>query len=227
MRTIRQTARALTVLALSLGAVLSLGGCGQGAANSASSATSKATSTTPPAPTINLSGTPPTSVVAGSAYAFQPGVSASSGTVTFSISGQPSWATFDAGTGALSGTPAVSNVGTTGSIIITASDGATTASMQPFTIDVMMPTVVTGSASLSWVAPTENTNGSLLNDLAGYYIHYGTSPSALNQTIEVPGAATVSYSIVNLPQGTYYFTVTAYSSQGTESSPSNVASKTI
>jgi len=179
------------------------------------------------APSIKLTGTPPASVAAGSAYAFQPAVSASSGTVTFSVSGRPSWATFSTSTGELSGTPAVGDVGTTGSITITASDGATTASLQPFSIDVTAPTTATGSASLSWVAPTENTNGSLLNDLAGYHIHYGTSPSALNQTVDVPGATSVSYSIVNLPSGTYYFTVTAYSSEGAESDPSNLGSKTI
>ena len=32
-----------------------------------------------------------------------------------------------------------------------------------------------GSMTLSWTAPTENTDGSQLNDLAGYKLYYGTS----------------------------------------------------
>jgi len=32
-----------------------------------------------------------------------------------------------------------------------------------------------GTALLSWTAPTENSDGSPLTDLAGYKIHYGSS----------------------------------------------------
>jgi predicted phage tail protein len=45
--------------------------------------------------------------------------------------------------------------------------------------------------------------------------------------IDVPGAATTEYEISNLPSGTYYFTVSAYNSLGTESAASDEASKTI
>jgi Fibronectin type III domain len=89
------------------------------------------------------------------------------------------------------------------------------------------PAPEAGSVTLSWVPPSEDVNGTPVTDLAGYYIHYGTSSDALNSTIEVPGAATTDYEITNLTQGTYYFTVTAYSSTGTQSAPSNIASKTI
>jgi hypothetical protein len=85
----------------------------------------------------------------------------------------------------------------------------------------------TGSATLSWDAPTEDTNGRPLTDLAGYYIHYGTSADDLSQTIAVEGNDVSEYEISNLAQGTYYFAVTAYASDGTESAPSSVASKTI
>ena len=89
------------------------------------------------------------------------------------------------------------------------------------------PPPVTGSATLSWMPPTENTDGTALTDLAGYYIHYGTSADALNQVIDVPGGATTTYEIDYLAQGTYYFSVSAYTSAGTESAPSSVASKSI
>jgi len=85
----------------------------------------------------------------------------------------------------------------------------------------------TGSATLSWVAPTENTDGTPLTDLAGYTIHYGTQADAMNQSIAVPSVETTSYEISNLAPGTYYFEVVAYTSMGTESAPSDIESKTI
>ncbi len=88
-------------------------------------------------------------------------------------------------------------------------------------------TPVTGSATLSWTAPTLNTDGSILNDLAGYYVEYGNSASALTQTVTVTGATNTSTTISKLSAGTYYFAVVAYSSQGTQSAPSPTVSKTI
>ncbi len=49
---------------------------------------------------------------------------------------KPGWATFDPSTGALTGTPTTTDEGISGAITITASDGGTTASIGPFTIDV-------------------------------------------------------------------------------------------
>lgn len=179
------------------------------------------------APTkLVLSGAPATSVAAGSSYAFQPTVTQSSGTVAFSISGMPSWATFDSTTGALTGTPSTANEGMTGAITITASSGGQTASIGPFTIDVTSPTIG-GSATLTWVAPTQNSNGTPLTDLAGFIIQYGTSPAAMTQSITVPSASATSYEITNLAPGAYYFQIIAYASDGTQSAPSNVGSLTI
>jgi hypothetical protein len=63
--------------------------------------------------------------------------------------------------------------------------------------------------------------------LAGYTIRYGTEAAAMTLSISVPSAATTSYEISNLAPGTYYFEVIADSSDGTQSVPSNVGSKTI
>jgi hypothetical protein len=215
-----------------------LAGCGGGGAPIVgNSGTSAATgTTTPPTSTpqnikLTLSGSPATHVVAGSAYVFQPSASENAGTVTFSITGQPSWATFNAATGELSGTPTSADLGQSAAITIVADDSGTTASIGPFSIDVTAavvdPPPPTGSASLSWVAPIDNTNGTLLNQLAGYHIHYGTSANALTQSIDVSGTSTTTYVISNLAAGTYYFAVSAYTAQGTESALSDVASKTI
>ena len=204
-----------------------LSGCGMGDDAPAASSPAAAAAVGTSVPTISLSGTPPTTVVAGNAYVFQPTVSATGGTATFSASGLPSWASFNQSTGEISGTPTSSNVGTTGNIIISASDGSATTSLAPFKIDVLAASATTGSATLSWTIPTVNTNGTPATNLAGYHIYYGTSPDALNTVIDVPGAQTTEYEISNLSSGTYYFTVAAYNSAGVDSADSNEGSKTI
>ena len=85
----------------------------------------------------------------------------------------------------------------------------------------------TGSATVSWSAPTTNTNGSALTDLAGYHIYYGTSASSLTQVVDVSSASATSYAVPNLASGTWYFEVTSITSAGVESAPSSVVSKTI
>ena len=91
---------------------------------------------TPPAPPI-ISGTPAAQAVVGLAYTFQPSASdAKASTLTFAITGKPSWAAFDTTTGSLSGTPAAANVGTSGPITISVSDGTQTAALPAFTITV-------------------------------------------------------------------------------------------
>jgi len=217
-----------------LGSVLLLTACGGGALDTADSGaatgstTTSSTSSTSSAATVKLSGTPGQSVVAGTDYTFQPTVSATGGTVIFSITGQPAWATFNTSTGELTGTPTSADVGTTGAITITATDGSSATSIGPFTVQIDPASGSTaGSATLSWVPPTENTNGSPITGLAGYYIMYGTSPDEMTEKITVSSPATNDYEISNLAPGTYYFEVIAYTSSGTESAPSDVASKTI
>ncbi len=172
-----------------------------------------------------ISGTPSLSVMVGSAYSFTPTASDPEGaTLTFSIQNKPAWANFSTTTGRLSGTPALGDVLTYSNIVISVSDGTNSVSLPGFNLAVVQP--VTGSVTLSWVAPTTNTDGSAL-DLAGYRVNYGRSQSSLDQTAQINNPGIVTYTIDNLAAGTCYFTVRAYSSTGTESTPSNVASKTI
>jgi YVTN family beta-propeller protein len=84
-----------------------------------------------------------------------------------------------------------------------------------------------GSAKLSWNAPTKNTNGTPLKDLAGYTIYYGNFKTALTRTIKVADARATSYEVSKLRSGTYYFTVAAYATDGKQSAQSSMASKTI
>jgi hypothetical protein len=73
----------------------------------------------------------------------------------------------------------------------------------------------------------QNTDGSPITKLAGYKIHYGTSPVALNLIIRLHNPTVTTYVVRNLRPGTYYFGVTAYAASGEESSLSPLISKTI
>jgi hypothetical protein len=173
------------------------------------------------APTI--SGTPASSAATGSTYNFTPTASDADGnTLGFSITNKPAWATFSGATGALTGT---AQTGTYANIVITVSDGTATRSLPAFTLVVSAPNV--GIAALSWTAPSQNTDGSALSDLAGYRVYHGMSANALNEIIQVVGGSTTSYTFNALSSGTHYFAVAAYNTTGVESALSAVGSKTI
>lgn len=88
-------------------------------------------------------------------------------------------------------------------------------------------TPATGDASLSWKAPTTNTDGSALTNLAGYYIHYGTNSSNLSQQVDISNPGALQYVVTGLGAGTWYFAITSYTNDGEESALSSVVSKTI
>lgn len=83
------------------------------------------------------------------------------------------------------------------------------------------------AATLSWTPPIKNTDGTTLTNLAGYRISYGTSATALTQAVQVANPSATSYMLSSLAPATYYFTVRAYTSNGTESAQSAVVSKVI
>jgi hypothetical protein len=172
-----------------------------------------------------LDGTPAGSLAAGAAYDFRPTASdPDDDELSWSISGKPAWATFNPTNGRLYGTPSVDDEGTYSGIRITVSDGELTDSVS-FAIDVTA--TVLGSATLDWSAPTTNEDGSELTDLAGYRVYYGRQQSSLGSRIEIPSAGITSTTIEDLEAATWYFAVTAYTTDGTESSRSTVVSKTI
>ncbi len=212
-----------------------LSGCGGGDEESApASGTAQPSPAPTPAPTPpspgnrapTISGTAPAAVNAASAYNFVPtSADADGDTLAFSIQNKPAWATFNTSTGRLSGTPSVADVGTYSNISISVSDGQASTGLNAFAIAVNA--VSNGRATLSWTAPTENTDGSTLSNLAGYRIRYGTSASSLTQTIVIDNASVTTYVVEDLAPATWYFAVTAVSSTGTESVNSNVATKSI
>lgn len=82
-------------------------------------------------------------------------------------------------------------------------------------------------AVLMWTAPTENTDGTALTNLAGHRVHWGLSAETLSNTAQVDNPSVNTYTVTNLtPSTTYFFGVKAYTTQGAESALSNIVSKT-
>jgi hypothetical protein len=211
-----------TVVALAL-AVLS--GCG-GGGDSGTSQNGSGGPAGNAAPTIQ--GQPSGAVQVGQAYTFTPSASDANGdALTFSVTNKPDWADFNAATGRLSGTPTAADVAMYSNISISVSDGQASAALSAFGISVTDAAAGTGTATLSWTPPTENSDGTALTDLAGYQVYYGQSQNNLNKTVTLNNASLSTYVVENLGSGTWFFALVAVNSHGTTSVFSSVATKTI
>ncbi len=177
---------------------------------------------------LKISGSPPATSTVNQYYAFTPTVLAPSGAIlTFSIRNKPSWAQFNASNGALTGTPPANDVGTYGGIAIEVADGTLTAALPAFSIAVEAAAPAPkGSVVLEWSAPTTNTNGTPLTNLAGYVVRYGTSPSSLQSGWSLPPSAT-QVEITNLAPGTWYFEIASINSQSVQSGFSPAVSAVV
>jgi len=85
----------------------------------------------------------------------------------------------------------------------------------------------TGAATLSWLPPTQNADGTPLMDLAGYRIQYGRDAEDLRQSVSIANPSVNTYLVEQLSAGTWYFAVFAVRNNRIESLPSVVVSKTI
>lgn len=207
-----------------------LAGCGGDDSEEVAAAAAPPAGSPPPpgaanqAPTI--SGTPTTTVMQGNAYSFTPSAADADGnTLTFTVTNLPGWATFNASSGRVSGTPSAAEVGTYSNIGISVSDGSANANLAAFTIQVVA--TATGSATLTWNPPTANTDGSPLNNLAGYKVHWGTSQGNYTNSVTINTPGVSSYVVEQLTPATWYFAVTALNSTGAESDYSNIATKQV
>jgi hypothetical protein len=225
--------RALIAAMAVIGGV-SLYGCGDGGSDEvADSATPPPSAVTPPpsaqtsvptsaanrAPTIF--GRPPGSITGGTSYTFLPTASDADGDpLTFAIVGRPAWAMFDSSTGRLSGTPTQNDVGTSSPVAISVSDGEATVALGAFTINVVG--TATGSASLVWVPPTENEDGTPLLDLAGYKLYWGTEEGSYPNSVTLMNPGITRYVVEDLTPAEWHFVMTAVNSRGIESELSNL-----
>jgi len=177
---------------------------------------------TPP----TISGTPPNSVTDGQTYSFTPSArDPDTQPLTFSIINRPTWASFDAATGRLSGAPTSAHAGTYSGITISVIDGPFSKTLPPFSITVIAAT--SGSATVSWSPPTTFEDGTPIANLAGYRVVYGQSATDLSSALTIPSAVITSATIEGLTRGTWYFAVKAYTTASVESNLSNVAYKII
>ena len=174
----------------------------------------KPTATANRAPTI--SGAPVTTAQIGRPYAFKPTASdADHDVLTFRVAGKPVWARFDTSNGTLYGTPTSSSTGVYKNIVIGVSDGKVSSYLAPFSITVGTATL--GSVTLKWTAPTRNTDGTALTDLAGYKVFYGTATRVYPKSVKLAGAGVTSVVIEGLTAGTWYFAMKSYDTSGVES----------
>ena len=167
--------------------------------------------------------------VENSNYSFQPTATDADGdTLSFSISGKPDWASFNNKTGQLSGTPGTGSVGAYGNIVISVSDGTTSASLPAFSIQVQAAPVQTGSLTLQWTAPVTRTDGTPLSlaNIDGYRIFYGDSAGNYPNRLEVQDGTATSATITDLLVGSYYIVMTTYDVSGRESAYSLMVAKT-
>jgi hypothetical protein len=87
---------------------------------------------------------------------------------------------------------------------------------------LLMAAVTTAAAAtgvnLAWDPNPES-------DIAGYRVHYGTAPGTYTKLVDVGNLTNASINDLT-PGGTYFFTVSAYNSEGLEGPPSDEVSTT-
>ena len=76
--------------------------------------------------------------------------------------------------------------------------------------------------ALTWEAPTANTNGTPLDDVAGYVIEYGPDPSLLGRSVRIQNPTANTYTMQDLSPGVWYFAVHAFTSAGVQGARSRV-----
>ena len=212
--TIKASIARLAGLLVLTGTLAACGGGGSdGATGAATSADPSPVATNPAqqsgtnhAPTIT--GNAITTASASKAYSFTPTAADADGdTLTFSITSKPSWATFDAKTGRLSGTPSNAQAGSYEEIVISVTDGVATATLAQFAITVEAAQATTKSVMVSWTPPTTNSDGTSLTNLSGYRIMYGTQAGNYSQSVTVGSAGVTSFTLDNLEAGQQYHVV--------------------
>ena len=87
----------------------------------------------------------------------------------------------------------------------------------------------TGSALLSWVAPTERADNTplVLSEIAGYRIYYGVKAGAYLGKIDINDSTATEFLVSGIPPGAYFIVLTTIDRDGLESvwsSPEVVAS---
>jgi uncharacterized OB-fold protein len=176
-----------------------------------------------------ISGTAPSTAAVGESYSFTPVANDADGdNLSFSISEQPDWASFDSQTGTLEGIPETADLGSYNDITITVTDGANTSTLTAFSITVETAPEV-GSVTLNWDAPLEREDGKTLSpsEIEGYRIYMGDSADTLELVMDVSDNTISQYKLNEIAVGTHYFSVSVYDVEGNESNLSNIVKHTV
>jgi hypothetical protein len=223
----RSTVRYSVSAVLLMTSLIACNGCGGGGEESAPVGASPAPAPAPVgnrAPTI--SGAPQGAVIADAFYEFRPTTSDADGdSLAFSARNLPPWADLDPVTGRIYGTPQAGDLGAYEDVVLTVSDGHTTASIGPFLISVNPQ--ANASVTVAWDRPMAKVNGSPLDDLGGFRILYGRSEDDLDRSVLVMNPDVTSYRFESIEAGVWYFTVVAVSSGGLEGPRGPTTMKTI
>src|SRR5688572_13571054 len=162
-----------------------------------------------------LLGAPQGAVIADAFYEFRPTAGDADGdALSFTARNLPPWADLDPETGRIYGTPQPGDLGAYEDIVLTVTDGHTTASIGPFLISVNPQAAA--SVTVAWDRPMAKVNGSPLDDLGGFRILYGRSEEDLDRSVLVMNPDITSYRFEAIEAGVWYFTVVAVSASGLE-----------
>ena len=183
-----------------------------------------------------ISGTPATSVVAGQTYNFQPTANdADDDVLAYSITGRPSWASFNTQTGRLSGTPSASNVGSFNNVRISVTDGIAVSSLPVFSILVDAanrapvisgnpPTSVTAGQAYSFQPSASDADGDTLAfSITGRpsWAVFNASTGRLSGTPTAAGTHTAI--VISVDDGRATVSLPAFSINVTAAPPANRA----
>ncbi len=172
---------------------------------------------------LAISGTPPTTAVAGSPYSFQPTTNAKAGTkLTFSVQNLPAWAAFNSSTGAITGTPSASQTGIYSNVIVSVSDGTQTSSLPAFTVKVVATltisgtpaTQVTAGTAYSFKPTTSAASGTALTfsiQNKPSWASFSTSTGMLSGTPSASQTGTYSNIVISVSDGTQTKSLPAFS----------------
>ena len=164
------------------------------------------------APTIT--GVPSSTGTAGTLYSFTPVAADTNGdTLTFSVQGLPTWASLNASTGNISGTP--TTPGTFSGLVMTVTDGSLSASLPAFSINVAPASVSNGTyPGYTYTLPTTRPFISLdhynaVSRTAASYLRLKAQvDDAVTVTNGLSSSATYDQLIAALSSGHYGYSAT-------------------
>ena len=81
--------------------------------------------------------------------------------------------------------------------------------------------------TISWDQPTQKVNGDPLASVAGFRIHYGTTPGSPDISIDIFDPDATEYLLEGMESGTYYFSVSTVDSDLNEGPRSAEESKSL